>query len=132
MSTARLMRGETLSIKERTFVEAAIALGADDFYIMRRHILPNLYSILVVSVTLMTAHAVMMEATMSFLGLGIPAHMASWGNMLNEAQRDVLRGIWWTAVFPGIMLIATVWGIYRFGEGLQVMLAPKREVIGRW
>lgn len=131
MSTSRLMRGETLSVKERPFVEAAVALGAGDRYIMRRHILPNLYSILVISVTLMAAHAVMMEAMLSFLGLGIPAHMASWGNMLNEAQSDIIRGIWWTAIFPGLMLVATVWAIYRFGEGLKVILTPQRGVMER-
>ncbi|ABD39971.1 binding-protein-dependent transport systems inner membrane component [Methanospirillum hungatei JF-1] len=131
MSTSRLIRGETLSIKERPFVEAAIALGADDRYIMKRHILPNLYSILVISVTLMAAHAIMMEAMLSFLGLGIPAHMASWGNMLNQAQSDVMRGIWWTSIFPGIMLVATVWSIYRLGEGLKEYLTPHRDFLSR-
>jgi peptide/nickel transport system permease protein len=131
MSTSRLIRGETLSIKERPFVEAAIALGADDRYIMKRHILPNLYSILVISVTLMAAHAIMMEAMLSFLGLGIPAHMASLGNMLNQAQSDVMRGIWWTSIFPGIMLVATVWSIYRLGEGLKEYLTPHRDFLSR-
>lgn len=131
MSTSRLMRGETLSIKERPFVEAAVALGAGDRYIMRRHILPNLYSILVISVTLMAAHSIVMESTLSFLGLGIPAHMASWGNMLGDARSDIMRGIWWTAVFPGIMLVSTVWAIYRFGEGLKEYLTPQRGVMER-
>ncbi|HWQ64019.1 MAG TPA: ABC transporter permease, partial [Methanospirillum sp.] len=115
MSTSRLIRSETLSLKQRPFVESAIALGAGDFYILRRHILPNLLYVLVISVTLMTAHAILTESFLSFLGLGIPPHLASWGNMMNDSQRHIMRGIWWTTLFPGTMIVITVLSIYLVG-----------------
>ncbi|HWQ67653.1 MAG TPA: ABC transporter permease [Methanospirillum sp.] len=128
MSTSRMIRSEALSLKQRPFVESAIALGAGDFYILRRHILPNLLYVLVISVTLMTAHAILTESFLSFLGLGIPPHLASWGNMMNESQRDIMRGIWWTTLFPGIMIVLTVLSIYLVGDSLKEILVPKREM----
>ncbi len=127
MSTARLVRSETLSIRQRPFVESAVALGARDGYILLRHITPNLLYIAVISVTLMTAHAILTESFLSFLGLGIPPHLPSWGNMLNEAQRDIMRGIWWTTLFPGMMIVITVLSINLLGEDLKKRLAPNRE-----
>jgi ABC-type dipeptide/oligopeptide/nickel transport system permease subunit len=127
MSTARLVRSEALSIRQRPFVESAVALGAKDSYILLRHITPNLLYIAVISVTLMTAHAILTESFLSFLGLGIPPHLPSWGNMLNEAQRDIMRGIWWTTLFPGMMIVITVLSINLLGEDLKKRLAPNRE-----
>jgi len=127
MSPARLIRSETLSIRNRNFVESAVSLGASDWYILIRHIAPNLLHLLVVSVTLMTAHAVLTESFLSFLGLGIPPHLPSWGNMLNEAQRDVMRGVWWTTLFPSIMIITTVLSINILGEDLKRRLTPPME-----
>jgi ABC-type dipeptide/oligopeptide/nickel transport system permease subunit len=127
MSTARLVRSEALSIRQRPFVESAVALGAKDSYILLRHITPNLLYIAVISVTLMTAHAILTESFLSFLGLGIPPHLPSWGNMLNEAQRDIMRGIWWTTLFPGMMIVTTVLSINLLGEDLKKRLAPNRE-----
>ncbi|OPY50288.1 MAG: nickel transporter permease NikC [Methanosaeta sp. PtaU1.Bin060] len=128
LSTARLVRSETLSIRQRPFVESAISLGAKDSYVIFRHIMPNLLYIAVVSVTLMTAHAILTESFLSFLGLGIPPHLPSWGNMLNEAQRDIMRGIWWTTIFPGLMIVITVLSINLLGEELKTRLAPNREM----
>ena len=127
MSTARLVRSEALSIRQRPFVESAVALGARDSYILLRHIAPNLLYIAIISVTLMTAHAILTESFLSFLGLGIPPHLPSWGNMLNEAQRDIMRGIWWTTLFPGMMIVITVLSINLLGEDLKKRLAPNRE-----
>lgn len=127
MSTARLVRSEALSIRQRPFVESAVALGAKDSYILLAHIAPNLLYIAVISVTLMTAHAILTESFLSFLGLGIPPHLPSWGNMLNEAQRDIMRGIWWTTLFPGMMIVTTVLSINLLGEDLKKRLAPNRE-----
>jgi ABC-type dipeptide/oligopeptide/nickel transport system permease subunit len=127
MSTARLVRSEALSIRQRPFVESAVALGAKDSYILLAHIAPNLLYIAVISVTLMTAHAILTESFLSFLGLGIPPHLPSWGNMLNEAQRDIMRGIWWTTLFPGVMIVTTVLSINLLGEDLKKRLAPNRE-----
>ncbi|MDD4448264.1 MAG: ABC transporter permease [Methanothrix sp.] len=126
MSTARLVRSEALSIRQRPFVESAVALGAKDSYILLAHIAPNLLYIAVISVTLMTAHAILTESFLSFLGLGIPPHLPSWGNMLNEAQRDIMRGIWWTTLFPGMMIVTTVLSINLLGEDLKKRLAPNR------
>jgi len=128
MSTARLVRSESLSIRQRQFVESVVSLGAKDSYILRRHLLPNLLYLAVVSVTLMTAHAILTESFLSFLGLGIPPHLPSWGNMLNEAQRDIMRGIWWTTFFPGMMIVITVLSINLTGEDLKRRLAPDREM----
>jgi ABC-type dipeptide/oligopeptide/nickel transport system permease subunit len=128
MSTSRLVRSEALSIRQRPFVESAMALGAGDVYILLRHVAPNLLYIAVISVTLMTAHAILTESFLSFLGLGIPPHLPSWGNMLNEAQRDIMRGIWWTAFFPGMMIVITVLSINLLGEDLKKRLAPSREM----
>ncbi|MDD2836019.1 MAG: ABC transporter permease [Methanothrix sp.] len=127
MSTARLVRSEALSIRQRPFVESAVALGANDSYILLAHIAPNLLYIAVISVTLMTAHAILTESFLSFLGLGIPPHLPSWGNMLNEAQRDIMRGIWWTTLFPGVMIVTTVLSINLLGEDLKKRLSPNRE-----
>lgn len=128
MSTARLVRSEALSIRQRPFVESAVSLGAGDRYILLHHVLPNLFYIAMISVTLMTAHAILTESFLSFLGLGIPPHLPSWGNMLNEAQRDIMRGIWWTCLFPGMMIVITVLSINLLGEDLKKRLAPVREM----
>jgi ABC-type dipeptide/oligopeptide/nickel transport system permease subunit len=130
MSTARLVRSEALSIRKRQFIESAVSLGAGDGYIIARHVVPNLLYIAVISVTLMTAHAILTESFLSFLGLGIPPHLPSWGNMLNEAQSDIMRGIWWTTLFPGMMIVVTVISINFLGEDLKKRLAPSREMRG--
>lgn len=127
MSTARLIRSETLSIRQRPFIESAISLGAGDIYIIFRHVMPNLLYIAIISITLMTAHAILTESFLSFLGLGIPPHLPSWGNMINEAQRDIMRGIWWTVLFPGIMIIIAVLSINLLGDDLKKKFAPGRE-----
>nr|QNO57358.1 hypothetical protein DPOOOCMC_00016 [Methanosarcinales archaeon ANME-1 ERB7] len=129
MSTARLIRSEALSLKNRPFVEATIALGARDLYILRRHIFPNILYLAIVSVTLITAHSILTESTLSFLGLGIPPHETSWGNMLTDAQRDIMFGIWWTTLFPGLMIVLTVLAITFLGDGLRDVLAPRREAM---
>lgn len=128
MSTARLVRSEALSIRQRPFVESAVSLGAGDGHILLHHVLPNLFYIAMISVTLMTAHAILTESFLSFLGLGIPPHLPSWGNMLNEAQRDIMRGIWWTCLFPGMMIVITVLSINLLGEDMKKRLAPVREM----
>ena len=131
ISTARLIRSEALSVKKRPFVEATIALGARDSYIMLRHIFPNILYIAIVSVTLMTASSILTESTLSFLGLGIPPHETSWGNMLTDAQRDIMFGIWWTTFFPGLMIVLTVLSITFLGDGLRDILDPRREPMVR-
>jgi len=131
MSTARLIRSEALSLKRRPFIEASVALGARNSYIMLRHLFPNVIHITIVSVTLMTANSILAESMLSFLGLGIPPHETSWGNMLTDAHRDITFGIWWTTLFPGSMIVLTVLSITFIGDGLRGILNPIRESMGK-
>ncbi len=123
--TARLVRVEFLSIKEKEFVEASKASGATDLRIILRHILPNATPPIVVSGSLQIARAILLEAGLSFLGLGDPNQM-SWGVMLYNAQR-FLRHAWWTALFPGIAIFLVVMGFNLVGDGLNDALNPKQK-----
>jgi len=123
--TARLVRVEFLSIKEKEFIEASRAAGATDLRIILRHILPNATPPIVVSGSLQIARAILLEAGLSFLGLGDPNQM-SWGVMLYNAQR-FLRHAWWTALFPGIAIFLVVMGFNLVGDGLNDALNPKQK-----
>lgn len=123
--TARLVRVEFLSLKEKEFVEASRAAGATDLRIILRHILPNATPPIVVSGSLQIARAILLEAGLSFLGLGDPNQM-SWGVMLYNAQR-FLRHAWWTALFPGIAIFLVVMGFNLVGDGLNDALNPKQK-----
>ena len=119
----RLARAEFLSLREREFVEAARALGAGHASIIFRQILPNAAPPLVVITTLEIATAILLEAGLSFLGLGDPA-VPSWGYMLNGAQK-FLRTAWWMALFPGLGIFVTVLGFNLVGDGLNNALNPR-------
>lgn len=121
---ARLVRGEFLSLKTRDFVEAARTLGASDARIIFRHILPNAMAPIIVAATLGVAGSILVEAALSFLGLGVQPPTASWGNMLFEAQ-DYFRFNWWTALFPGLAIFFTVLSINLVGDGLRDALDPR-------
>lgn len=121
---ARLVRGETLSLREREYVKAARSIGVKDFTIIRKHILPNLFSSVIVVSTLSVATTIIAESSLSFLGLGIQAPDITWGIMLSEG-RDYLATSWWISTFPGIALTVTVLGIIFFGEWLRDVLDPK-------
>jgi len=123
--TARLVRVEFLSIREREYVEGARAIGASNLRIMFSHILPNATSPIVISGSLQIARAILMEAGLSFLGLGDP-NQISWGVMLNNAQR-FLRYAWWTAVFPGMGIFLVVMGFNLVGDGLNDALNPRQK-----
>jgi len=123
--TARLVRVEYLSIKEKEFVEGARAIGASDFRIILSHILPNATPPIIVSGSLQIARAILLEAGLSFLGLGDP-NQISWGVMLYNAQR-FLRYAWWTATFPGIAIFLVVMGFNLIGDGLNDALNPKQK-----
>jgi peptide/nickel transport system permease protein len=129
MTTARLVRGMFLSLKEREFVIAARAVGATDARIIVRHILPNSIAPIIVTATLGIAGAIIAESTLSFLGLGIQPPTASWGNMLEDATSDLERAPW-TAFFPGLAIFFAVVAINFIGDGLRDALDP-RHVIGR-
>jgi peptide/nickel transport system permease protein len=122
--TARLVRGEVLSLKERDFVGAARALGASDIRIMLRHLLPNLLSVLTVTATIRVALAILLEAGLSFLGLGVQPPTPSWGNMVSEGY-EVLRSAWWVGTLPGIFIFAAVLGMNLLGDGLRDIFDPR-------
>jgi peptide/nickel transport system permease protein len=122
-SVARLVRASFLSLREREFAEAARALGNSDTRIIFRHLLPNAVAPIVVQATLDVANVIILESTLSYLGLGIQPPTASWGNMLANAQSN-LQTAWWAAVFPGVCILITVLAINYIGDGLRDALDP--------
>ncbi|MCL6635966.1 MAG: ABC transporter permease [Peptococcaceae bacterium] len=127
MQTARLVRTEILALKEREFVVAARAAGTSAWRIIHSHLVPHAAPTIIVMGAVGVGHAIMSEATLSFLGLGIPPHQPSWGNMLIGGQNHILSGAWWVVFFPGIMIVATVLSVTFLGDVLQDVLAPGRN-----
>ena len=125
MTTARLVRGSFLSIREREFVEAARCLGAGSGRIIARHILPNAIGPIIVAASLGVALAILTESSLSFLGLGIQPPNSSWGRMLSSAQDQLFRAPW-TAIFPGLMIFLTVLSINYVGDGLRDAFDPRK------
>jgi peptide/nickel transport system permease protein len=124
---ARLVRGQVISLREREFVEAARAVGSSDLRIMAVEILPNLVALAVVYATLLIPVNIVLEATLSYLGLGIAPPTASWGNMISEAQNGDLYTIaWWFLVFPCVALFLTTLAFNLLGDGLRDALDPRQ------
>lgn len=123
-TVARLVRGETLAVKEQLFVEGARAVGAADAYIVMRHVLPNCLGPIVVVATLGLGGVVLSEATLSFLGLGIQPPMPSWGSMLAESRNWVVDAPW-LMIFPGLAIFVTVLAFNLLGDGLRDALDPR-------
>jgi peptide/nickel transport system permease protein len=121
---ARLIRGQVLSERPRDYVQAAIAIGGGDGRIVLRHVLPNILGPLIVQVSLSTATAVLAEATLSFLGLGVQPPTPSWGSMLNDA-RGYLSQAPYMAVFPGLAIFLAVLAFNLIGDGLRDALDPR-------
>ena len=123
---ARLVRGFTLSLREKDFVEASRSLGASDLRIITREILPNLAGPMIVFTTLLIPQSILFEAALSYLGLGVPPQTASWGGLLNDAQRfyDVA---WWLMLFPGLMLVITTLAFNLLGDGLRDALDVRAD-----
>lgn len=124
MSVARLVRGAFLQLKEREFVFAVQSLGAKSGRIIFRHILPNILHTIIVASTLAIGNAIIVESTLSFLGLGFPPDIPTWGRMLYEAQ-DYLTSAPHMAIFPGLAIFLTVLSINYLGDGLKDSLNPK-------
>ena len=120
----RVVRGEVLSLKERDFVLAARALGGRDFYILVRHVVPNTLASVTVIATFAMAIVIIAEASLSFLGLGVPTSIPTWGSMLSEGRSYMYRAPWLT-IFPGIAIFITVFRINLLGDGLRDILDPK-------
>ena len=125
-ATARIIRSQTLSLRERAFVDRARVIGAGPGWIMRRHILPNVVNLIVANTVLTFAGAVLTETTLSFIGLGDP-FQPSWGQLLNQAQSDGAAGLgaWWVLAPPGISIILVVLGFTLVGGALDDVLNPK-------
>jgi len=123
VSYARILRSQVLVLRSREFVEAIQALGGSVLRVVLRHVLPNVLSSIVVVATLELARSIVLEATLSFLGLGIQPPTPSWGGMIQEG-RDYLDSAWWISTFPGIILMATSIVVSRTGDGLRDMLDP--------
>ncbi|PWB61947.1 MAG: peptide ABC transporter permease [Deltaproteobacteria bacterium] len=124
MGVARLVRAETLSIRERDFVAAARAQGAGDLRIIVRHILPNTLAPVLVAATLGVAGAILTESALSFLGIGVQPPTPSWGNILT-AGKDNIEFAWWLSVYPGLAILFTVLGYNLLGEGIRDAADPR-------
>lgn len=121
---ARMVRSETLSVKERDFVRSARAIGAKDYRIITKYILPNVISSFIVIATLNVASTIILEASLSFLGLGIQSPDVSWGLMLSDGRQYIATS-WWVATFPGVAITITVLGVIFLGDWLRDILDPK-------
>ncbi len=126
MAYARMVRGETLSLREKDFVLSAYAVGASDFRIILRYIFPNTLASLMVLITLNMALVIVLEAGLSFLGLGIQPPEPSLGTMLSESRNYISRA-WWLSTFPGLTIMIIIMGINLFGDGLRDVLDPRLE-----
>ena len=124
---ARVVRGEVLSIREREFVQAAVALGSRDYRVLVRHVLPNAFTPWLVVATLDMARVIVLESALSFLGLGVQPPTPTWGGMLADG-RVYLSTAWWLATFPGLAILVTVLGINLLGDGLRDTLDPRLKV----
>jgi len=126
MQTARIVRGETLSLKEREFVKAAVSVGASNWSIVFRHILPNMLSPIMVSATLGVANAIITESTLSFLGLGFPPDFPTWGRLLFDGANFITlapeRVIW-----PGLAISLVVLSVNYIGDALRDAIDPRRR-----
>lgn len=120
---ARFTRNEFLRIRNLDYVTAAIALGVSDRNVMFKHILPNALAPVIVAVVLGIAGAILVESALSFLGIGVPAQLVTWGSILHEASSATFA--WWLAVFPGCAIFITVLAYYLVGEGLREVLDPR-------
>ena len=124
---ARLVRGQFLALRNQEFVTAARAIGATPGRLMRRHLLPNTLSVIIVEATLWLAYAILLEATLSYLGLGVQIPTPSWGNMLQQGQTELLNGAGWLTVFPGLAIFLVVLAFNLLGDGLRDALDPRLQ-----
>jgi len=124
MGVTRLVRAEFLSLRNREFVLASQTLGAKDHKLIIKHLLPNSLTPIIVSSVLGVASAVLVESGLSFLGLGVQAPQASWGNILTDGK-EYIEFAWWLSLFPGIAILITVLGYNLLGEGLRDALDPR-------
>jgi peptide/nickel transport system permease protein len=126
-SSARVVRSTTLSLREQPFVESAKAIGMSEFRIAFRHVLPNTLAPLIVLATAQLGATILIEATLSFLGLGVPEPHPSWGRMLSESAAEYVRTAPWLVIFPGLAISLVVFGTNLFGDALRDILDPRQR-----
>ena len=126
-TVARVVRSSTLSLREQPFVEAARAVGMGELRIAVRHVLPNTLAPLIVLATAQLGSAILVEASLSFLGLGIPEPYPSWGRMLSESAAEYVRTAPWLVIFPGVAISLTVFGTNLLGDALRDILDPRQR-----
>jgi peptide/nickel transport system permease protein len=129
-SVARVVRGQTLSLRRREFVEAALSIGASDLRIMGLDILPNVLAPIIVYTSLLIPSFVVLESTLSFLGLGVPPPTPTWGGMLSDSV-TYYRQAWWYVVFPGVALLTTTLAFNLFGDSIRDAFDPRADRIVR-
>lgn len=127
---ARIVRAQTLSLREKEYVEAARAMGDSTFSILFRTILPNIIAPLTVIASFNVAGVILSEAALSFLGLGVPPDVPTWGSMLSESRDHLLSNKWWMAVFPGVAIVFTVLAFNIIGDWLRDFLDPRLKENG--
>jgi len=128
LTMARIVRGQVLSIRQRSFVSASRALGASHLRLLGAHILPNVYGIIIVYLTLTVPSIILYESFLSYLGLGVQPPMASWGTLIAEgaSQLNPIRIYWWLIVFPASMLVLTLLSLNFLGDGLRDAFEPRQ------
>jgi peptide/nickel transport system permease protein len=126
-SVARIVRSEVLSLRERPFVDAAISGGASRWRVLRRHLLPAIVPQAALSTVLLLPHAVWHETALSFLGLGLPPHLASIGNILGEGRAAMLLGSWWIVTFPALLLVASALAVAGIAAWWRDRALPRRR-----
>ena len=125
MYLARIVRANVLSLKELDYISAAKALGANYSRIFFNHLIPNTLGPIIVTATLGVANAILTEAYVSFLGLGVQPPTSTWGNMMDQAQSFLIQGVWWMWVFPSIFIVCTILCINLMGDGLRDAFDPR-------
>jgi peptide/nickel transport system permease protein/oligopeptide transport system permease protein len=129
LTMARIVRGQTLTLRERPYVAAARVLGEGYWTILLRHILPNLAGIILVYLTLAIPSVIIDEAFLSFLGLGVQAPQSSWGSLLAEGAASInpLKGAWWLILFPALALLTTLLALYSLGDAMRRKIGAKGD-----
>jgi peptide/nickel transport system permease protein len=126
-NAARIIRSNTLSLRETPFVEAARAIGMSEMRIAVRHVLPNTLAPLIVLATAQLGSAILVEATLAFLGLGVPEPHPSWGRMLSESAAEYVRTAPWLVIFPGLAISLAVFGTNLLGDAIRDILDPRQR-----
>ena len=122
----RIVRGETLSVRERDFVAIAQVIGTPTWMILLKHILPNVFNTVIVLATLEVGHLILLESSLSFLGVGVPPPLPAWGLMVADG-REFISSAYWITLFPGLAILLAVLSVNLFGDWLRDTLDPRRR-----